>query len=186
MKLIRIDECVPVRWKNGLGTTREIWKQLDDAGEILIRISIAEMEGTQAFSVFPRMDRVILQLDGPQAVLTIDGAVHPLMPEKPFAFAGEQNVSCALAGPGKAQDLNLMCRRDAFVPHMRVVRLEPEQEITLGDEDQFTAAVALGPCSLHAASDVDLQAYDTVLVDTLGVMHCKSSGVFAVLTADAR
>ena len=73
-RLIRHADCPPVPWKNGAGTTRELWA-LRDAGGVLVRISIAEITGAQPFSEFPGTDRIIAQLDGPPMVLTIDGIV---------------------------------------------------------------------------------------------------------------
>ncbi|MEH7830273.1 HutD/Ves family protein [Gemmobacter denitrificans] len=117
MRIIRFADCPPAPWKNGAGSTRELWR-LEDADGMLARISVAEITGNQPFSSFPGIDRIILQLDGPAMVLSLAGKDHHIA--TPFAFPGEAQVSCHLSGSGVAHDLNLMVRRDRFVPRMEL------------------------------------------------------------------
>lgn len=148
--VIRFADCPPVPWKNGAGTTRELWARRDGAGAVLIRISIAEISGAQDFSAFPGIDRVIAQLDGPSMVLTIDGAPHPLAPLTPLPFAGEARVACTLDGPQTAHDLNLMCQRNAFRPAMARLTLPTGGPITHAGPGSVTALLALSDCRIDA------------------------------------
>lgn len=112
--IIRLADCPPQPWKNGLGSTREIavhpaTARIDD---FVWRVSIAEVDTSAPFSRFPGIDRQIVLLDGAGFTMTLDdGRVHSLTtPFVPFAFAGEAGVGVTLAG-GPTRDFNLMVRR---------------------------------------------------------------------------
>lgn len=112
--IIRLADCPPQPWKNGLGRTREIAVEPPGAGmdDFLWRVSVAEVDSAAPFSAFPGIDRVIALLDGAGFTMTLDGArAHALTtPCAPFAFPGEARVTVALAG-GPTRDFNLMLRR---------------------------------------------------------------------------
>ncbi len=160
MRVIRIADCPPVPWKNGAGATREVWKLADAAGEVLVRISIAEITGDQRFSVFPGIDRIILQLDGPPMFLTIDGTACALKPHHPKAFPGEAVVQCALQGQSPAHDLNIMCRRGLWQSKMKVIDLAQGDTFTATSE--VSVLLALSPSRL---SQHDLAPWDAVVLE---------------------
>ncbi len=111
--IIRLSDCPPQPWKNGLGRTRELAVQPSVAGgDFLWRVSVAEVDSAAPFSAFPGIDRQIVLLDGAGFTMTLDdGRVHALTtPFVPFAFPGEAKVAVALAG-GPTRDFNLMLRR---------------------------------------------------------------------------
>ena len=112
--IIRLSDCPPQPWKNGLGRTRELAVQPSAAGggDFLWRVSIAEVDRAVPFSSFPGIDRQIVLLDGAGFTMTLDDDhVHALTtPFVPFAFPGEAKVEVALAG-GPTRDFNLMLRR---------------------------------------------------------------------------
>lgn len=112
--IIRLQDCQPQPWKNGLGSTREIAVQPSSTGsdDILWRVSIAEVDSAAPFSCFPGIDRQIVLLDGNGFTMTLDdGRTHALTtPFAPFAFAGESRVAVALVD-GPTRDFNLMVRR---------------------------------------------------------------------------
>ena len=184
LQLIRIADCRPVPWKNGAGRTQEVWKHCHAAGEMLVRISIAEIDGDQAFSSFPGIDRIIMQLDGPDMVMNIDGERQELGIERPLPFAGEALVSCALNGTGKAHDLNLMCRRDAFKATMTLASVMAGGRITFGKSGTITALVALHRSDLRMPSDVTLDKWDAMVCDQQTEIDCISAARIAVLTAE--
>lgn len=184
LQLIRIADCCSVPWKNGAGRTQEVWKHCTAAGEVLVRISIAEIDGDQAFSSFPGIDRIIMQLDGPDMVLTIDGDHRQLGIERPLPFAGEAHVSCALNGAGKAHDLNLMCRRDAFKATMTLASVTAGGRTTLGKSGSTTALVALHQSDLRMPLNVTLDRWDAIVCDQQTEIDCISAARLAVLTAE--
>ncbi|KRE96596.1 histidine utilization protein HutD [Frateuria sp. Soil773] len=112
--IIRLHDCPPRPWKNGLGRTREIAVHPPAAGmdDFLWRVSIAEVGSAAPFSSFPGIDRTIALLDGEGFTMTLDdGRTHALTaPCEPFAFPGEAQVAVRLAG-GPTRDFNLMVRR---------------------------------------------------------------------------
>lgn len=114
MPIIRLADCPPRPWKNGLGRTRELAVHPPGAGmdDFLWRVSVAEVESAAPFSAFPGIDRVIALLDGDGFTMALDdGRAHALtMPCAPFAFPGEARVAVTLAG-GPSRDFNLMLRR---------------------------------------------------------------------------
>lgn len=184
-RLIRYDRLKPVPWKNGAGTTREIWKLLHAAGTPAIRISVAEISGDQAFSTFPGIDRIIMQLDGPAMDLVIDGTRHGLQPAVPLPFAGEAAVSCTLRTPGTAHDLNLMCDRSLFRGTMVVKNLQAGEAVALPSPAVLTAVLALAPCTLHAPEPASLGLYDVLLVETSEPPRAATPAKLAILTAQA-
>ncbi len=184
-RLIRFNSLVPVPWKNGAGTTCEIWKLAGADGAPAIRISVAEIQGDQAFSSFPGIDRVILQLDGPPMHLTINGQGQALQRGQPTPFAGEAAVACSLAGSGLAHDLNLMCQRQAYSGGMTVCHVPAGQQLPLPPNATLAAVLALAPCTLYAAEPLDLGVYDTVIVDSDEPLRAVSRAHVVVLTAVA-
>ncbi|MCA0270805.1 MAG: HutD family protein [Proteobacteria bacterium] len=179
--IVRFTDCPPVPWKNGAGTTRELWARRDAAGDALIRISVAEIRGKQGFSTFPGIDRVILQLDGPAMVLTIDGTPHRLQPLTPLAFAGEADVVCDADDTEPAHDLNLMCRRGSYVPAMERIATLPGQSQNVGST--VTAFLALIPCALVLPLAVKLQPLDLIVADGPVTLRTEGAGGFIRLSA---
>ncbi|MDZ5649980.1 HutD family protein [Nitrospirillum sp. BR 11828] len=101
-------------WKNGGGVTREVARQDDGTGDILWRVSIAEVREAGPFSHFPGIDRVLAVLDG-RLLLDFGGGTVPVLvtPETAaHAFPGDVPVSGTPDG-GAVTDLNLMVRRGA-------------------------------------------------------------------------
>lgn len=109
--------CIPaneyrrVRWKNGLGWTREIVR-VPDNDDWDWRLSIAEIERDAAFSSFPGIDRELVLLRGNGLHLRFeDGRTVDLMPPHGrHRFAGEDGVTGELVD-GTTHDFNLMWRR---------------------------------------------------------------------------
>lgn len=184
-QIVRIADCPPLPWKNGAGMTRELWALRDATGAPRVRISIAEIRGAQAFSRFPGTDRVILQLDGPPMVLTIDGTAHRLMPLAPLAFPGEAEVTCLTDGDGAAHDLNLMCRRGDFAAGMQLLETRPGALIETGAPDGITALLALAPTTLHLPVEVTLATHDLLVARGVLRVRTPRAAVFADLSAQA-
>jgi environmental stress-induced protein Ves len=111
--IIRLSDCPPQPWKNGLGRTRQIAVHPTDAGinDFVWRVSLAEVDSAAPFSAFPGIDRQIALLNGNGFTMTLDDDTHPLTtPFAPFPFAGEAKVMVTLAD-GPTRDFNLMVRR---------------------------------------------------------------------------
>ncbi|MEO8779551.1 MAG: HutD family protein [Rhodanobacter sp.] len=112
--IIRLADCPPRPWKNGLGRTHEIAVQPSAAGadDFRWRVSMAEVDRAVPFSRFPGVDRHIVLLDGAGFTMTLDDSHRHALTTRfaPFAFPGESKVDVALAA-GATRDFNLMVRR---------------------------------------------------------------------------
>ncbi len=111
MRVIRPSEYRVMPWKNGGGVTTEIFASPPSA-DFDWRVSIATVNGDGPFSVFIGYERHIMTLAGEGMKLDVEGRGRfDLEPFKPFAFAGDVQVSGSLLG-GPVLDFNLMVRRD--------------------------------------------------------------------------
>ena len=90
-RVIPANEYQRVRWKNGLGWTREI-ARFPDTGDLDWRLSIAEIDADAPFSAFPGVDRELVLLEGNGLRLRFDDGdvveLHP--PHERLRFAGER------------------------------------------------------------------------------------------------
>lgn len=110
MKILRQSEYLTQPWKNGGGTTFEIARSPDGAGEWDWRVSMALVENDGPFSFFPGVDRTILLVEGEMTLTSPEGS-HPLTANTPFHFRGETPIEGRLHSPA-ARDLNVMVRRE--------------------------------------------------------------------------
>lgn len=121
-----LEACPPTPWKNGGGTTRELW--IHPPGSSLdlgfqARISVAEVGSSGPFSPFPGVDRSLLLLQGqdfdidfgPRGVQTLTG---PLMP---ISFPGEWPAHGQLR-QGLCRDFNVMTARKWGQHRLAVLR----------------------------------------------------------------
>ena len=107
-------------WKNGGGTTTEIWIHPEGAGwdDFAWRVGIADIGRSGAFSSFPGIDRSIMLLECPEGSgmkLTIDGNESMLPRHRFVDFPGEAVTEGTLLG-APVRDFNVMSRR-ATVRH---------------------------------------------------------------------
>src|SRR5262245_35147508 len=129
MRILQRKDYVRMPWKNGGGTTEEILVHP------AFRLSLATVATSGPFSVFPGIDRVILQLSGKPMTL-VHGRVcragegeslgsHTLTPLVPYRFSGDWATDSRI--DGQAEDLNLMTRRGAATAHAESLRLQSGQ-----------------------------------------------------------
>jgi uncharacterized protein len=120
LRLLPAHEYRRERWRNGLGWTREIHRELPiveaDAtanDDWLWRLSIAEVEQDAAFSAFPGIDRELVLLHGNGLRLRFDDGETVVLdpPHGRHRFAGERPLRGEPID-GMTHDFNLMWRRD--------------------------------------------------------------------------
>ncbi len=182
-RLISFADCPPVAWKNGTGSTRELWRIDDAEGQMLARVSVASIAGAQAFSSFPGIDRIIMQLTGPPVLLHVDGRAQPLLPFTPFAFAGEATVDSTVTAP--AQDLNLMCRRSSFHPAMQVVEGQAGQDIGFPVTSAHRLVMALQPVAFAVPETLALASHDVVVLARGETIRVQAQGRLVLLDVQA-
>jgi uncharacterized protein len=134
-------------WKNGAGTTTEIFAHPAGQPDFDWRASIAAVAADGPFSSFAGYDRHIMLLsgDGMRLEFAGQGAVD-LRAHEPFSFSGEAVVSARLiAGP--VRDFNLIVRRGFGVGQLRMQSASESDEF--GSDASSLLIHALGGDSLY-------------------------------------
>jgi environmental stress-induced protein Ves len=155
-------------WKNGGGTTTEIWKAVSPAGEMLWRLSIADVASDGPFSEFPGIDRWIMVIEGKGMELAIEGQEVRRLNRlfEPFAFPGDRKTDCRLiAGP--IRDFNLMVARSFGSGALRVVELAPDASRVFA-ENIVALHVLRGTIELEAGTVHKLSEGDSWIAGSYG------------------
>lgn len=123
-RLLKPADYVRMPWKDGGGNTTQI--AVHPAQSTLDtfdwRVSFADVAADGPFSRFPGVDRVLVLLSGAGMLLSGDAhSVELRAPFEPYAFSGDEGISCALVD-GPVRDFNLMLRRERVSGHIVVVR----------------------------------------------------------------
>lgn len=113
IRLIPGNEYRRVRWKNGLGWTREILRWPEDREDWDWRISVAEVEQAGPFSAFEGCDRELVLLSGAGMRLHFETgeSIELSPPHGRHRFSGELALQAELVA-GPTQDFNLIWRRE--------------------------------------------------------------------------
>jgi environmental stress-induced protein Ves len=184
-RVLRPSDYQRMPWKNGGGTTTEIWKALSPDGEMLWRLSIADVARDGPFSAFPSVDRFIMVIEGKGMELTVDGRLQRLDDSfEPFAFSGDAATDCRLiAGP--VRDFNLMVARDYGSGALRVRRLAADE--TAPFAENFAALHVLrGEVDLESGNVRTLAAGDSWIAGTFGgaTARALAPAILAVIVID--
>jgi environmental stress-induced protein Ves len=142
-------------WKNGLGTTTELWR-LERDGKLLVRISQASVVQDGPFSLFPGIERNLTVISGPGFRLTGGGIDLRCGLLQPVAFPGDVAVIATETNGQPSDDFNLMTAQGLPLPKVTLARNE-----TLGAGGTL-ALFALEACT---ANSRDLNPNDLVLTD---------------------
>jgi environmental stress-induced protein Ves len=165
-RILRTNDYQRMPWKNGGGTTTEIWKQTAPSGETLWRLSIADVASEGPFSEFPGIDRWIMVIEGAGMQLTIDGLGTKRLdrPFEPLFFPGDAKTDCKLID-GPIRDFNFMIARSFGQGTLQVSRLAAGMAAPLAEN---TAAIhVLAGSAEIAINDIrPLAAGDTWIAST--------------------
>lgn len=142
----RVSEVVPTPWKNGGGLTRELlaWP---DPHDWRVRVSVAVIDASGPFSVFPGIDRWFAVLDGDGVVLAMDGGRRERLDAgaaESLQFRGDEAVQCELLGKSTT-DFNLMVRRGGIAVRVTPFARAPRLQTRAGSVGCFAA----GRTTLH-------------------------------------
>lgn len=143
-------------WKNGRGTTTELWR-LERDGQLLVRLSRAAVVEDGPFSLFPGIERNLTVLSGPGFRLTGGGLDFRCEPLVPVAFPGDVTLHATETAGMQSDDFNVMTDRSL-----------PKPEVIVAQNDRLAAGgklalYALGPCQ---ANGIILARDDLLLADT--------------------
>ncbi|HUR43432.1 MAG TPA: HutD family protein [Aestuariivirga sp.] len=111
-------------WKNGGGTTTELYVEPGPEAAFLWRVSIAEVATDGPFSTFAGYDRHIMAIEGSGMVLD-GGPKGPISVNPKFVprrFSGDWLITSHLIS-GPVRDFNLMARRDMIESHLECIEV---------------------------------------------------------------
>jgi environmental stress-induced protein Ves len=153
--IVRPEDWIAMPWKNGRGTTHQIWK---DADPFTIRFSVAEVSADGPFSQFEGIDRVIALLEGKGFELRGPMTRRCTDVGGPFAFRGEDRYDCHLLD-GPVRDFNLMTARARW--HADVHRTSSAELRANDFAFALTDGVRVGTSALgrHDLCRVDVPAH---------------------------
>ncbi len=152
-------------WKNGLGTTTELWR-LERDGQLLVRLSRAAVVEDGPFSLFPGIERNLTVLSGPGFRLSGGGRDFRCDPLVPIAFPGDVAVMAAETQDQQSDDFNVMTAQHLPVPEVRIARNE-----ALPAKGRL-ALYALGPTLVN---DLAMAQGDLILTDGAATLSGEAS-----------
>ena len=171
-------------WKNGGGTTTEIWKALSPSGEMLWRLSIADVASDGPFSAFPGIDRSIMVIEGKGMELSIAGRGTQRLDRlfEPFAFSGDAKTDCKLIS-GPIRDFNLMVARSYGSSALKVLQLAAAEIAPLA-ENIAAIHVLRGGIELQSGAVQNLSAGDSWIAGSYGraTARALAPSVLAAIT----
>ena len=129
-------------WKNGRGTTTELWR-LERDGQFLVRLSRAAVVEDGPFSLFPGIERNLTVLSGPGFRLTGGGLDFRCEPLVPVAFPGDVPLLATETDGRQSDDFNVMTARALPKPWVLPVQ---NDSLAAGG---LLALYALGPCLVN-------------------------------------
>lgn len=130
-------------WKNGRGTTTELWR-LERDGQLLVRLSRAAVVEDGPFSLFPGIERNLTVLSGPGFRLIGPGLDIRCDPLVPVAFPGDVGLKATETNGQQSDDFNVMTARALPKPQVMVAQ---NDDLPAGGT---LALYALGPCLVNA------------------------------------
>jgi uncharacterized protein len=172
-------------WKNSGGTTTEIWKAASPAGEMLWRLSIADVASDGPFSEFPGIDRWIMAVSGKGMELTIAGlgAKRLDCPFEPLFFPGDAKTDCRLID-GPIRDFNFMIARSFGKGTLQVLPLTGGMAAPLG-ENTAAVHVLVGSVAIETNDIQELAASDTWIAEQPGKVKVTGEASLAIISIDA-
>jgi environmental stress-induced protein Ves len=129
-------------WKNGRGTTTELWR-LERDGQLIVRLSRAAVVEDGPFSVFPGIARNLTVLSGPGFRLSGGGLDFRCDPLVPVAFPGDAALTASETQGSQSDDFNVMTDRALPRPEVRVTR---NASLSAGG---VLALYVLGDCTVN-------------------------------------
>lgn len=161
-RILRASDYQRMPWKNGGGTTTEIFKSTGADGQVHWRLSIADVASDGPFSEFPGIDRWIMMVEGKGMELSISGLGTKRIekPFEPLAFSGDAKTDCKLID-GPIRDFNLMVARNHAQGDLQVVTLSAGETRTFERE---VAALHVLDGSVERAGDI-LSVGDTLIAE---------------------
>ncbi|WP_102958027.1 HutD/Ves family protein [Mangrovicella endophytica] len=163
-------------WANGQGTTTELLRRETADGQLLLRLSIADVIAPGPFSRLPGIDRQLTLIEGEGFDLLVDGVVVPVRPFESVSFSGDVAVE-AIDLRGASRDFNVMTRRGAASSVVAV---------HLGGTTLQTADIscAYAVAGAFAAGERTLESGGMVMIEGQPGKALKVTGKGVLITID--
>ena len=183
-RILRSSDYQRMPWKNGGGTTTEIWKAASPAGEMLWRLSIADVASDGPFSEFPGIDRWIMVISGKGMELRIDGLGTKRLdrPFEPLFFPGDAKTDCRLID-GSIRDFNFMVARSFGKGTLQVLRLTAGMAAPLGENTAAVHALS-GVVEIETNDIQELTANDTWIAEQPGKVRITGEASLAIISIE--
>jgi hypothetical protein len=180
-RIFRSGDYQRMPWKNGGGTTTEIWKHAAPTGEMLWRLSIADVASDGPFSEFPGIDRWIMVISGKGMELKIAGmgAKRLDRPFEPLFFPGDAKTDCTLID-GPTRDFNFMIARNFGKGTLQVSRPTAGMAAPLG-ENTAAVHVLAGSAEIETSDIQPLAAGDTWIAEQPGKVKVTGETMLAIV-----
>lgn len=118
-------------WKNGKGTTRQIAIYPENSSveknDFFWRLSQAEVQNSNSFSLFPECERQLTVLSG--AGLLLNNL--PLTPEQVHIFSGEQIIECELIDNQPVIDLGIIYKKNLVQAQFKILEIKDSVKLEL-------------------------------------------------------
>lgn len=153
MRILTEKDFIVMPWKNGQGTTTELFRIGSD-----LRISQAQVAGSCSFSLFPDCDRVLMQLSGNPMTLTHEGGTKKTLKLfEPYGFDGAVSTECAL--DGKASDFNVFFKKGIYTASLNYFLMESGQKFSVSQTKNAFVYILSGNVQVGAFR---LQAHEAL------------------------
>ncbi len=167
--IVRVDQHAVVPWRNGGGTSLELFRDGGPA-DFRWRITIVTMEVDSQFSVFPGYERWQMLLSG--AGMGLHGVGRADSAGQVLQFPGELAPGCSLID-GPVTEFNLFVRRGEGWGDVSLVDITDEADVV---------AVAVVALSEGMSFDGESVArYETVVADDDAVIRVTGRGTAVVV-----
>lgn len=175
VQILGPDDFRAMPWRNGRGMTIEMAREDDAAGNMLWRISVADVVEAGQFSLFPGVDRILTLIEGPGFDLDFSG--HGRVQVEllnPVVFSGDWTTRAeAVLGPSR--DLNVMTTRGRASAAVKI-RRTAMADLPLADRSLFFC-LAGAPVLAIGGEDYRLAAGQLARTVDLDAIAIREPGV---------
>lgn len=179
MRILRAANYRRMAWKNGGGETTEIAVSPQGAGleDFDWRVSMARVERSGPFSLFPGVDRTLSVLEGEGILLSIADRQPARLTgvSAPYSFPADVAANAELVA-GPITDLNVMTRRGRYEHRVILHEIEEVKDLSLTGTQALLFCPSLDLRVKADAFDERLGRFDAVTLEhphtTLRIMGC--------------
>jgi environmental stress-induced protein Ves len=168
MRILRAANYRRMKWKNGGGETVEIAVFPENAAldDFDWRVSMARVDGSGPFSLFPGVDRTLSVLEGEGILLSVAGRQPASLTglSAPYSFPADVAANADLTA-GPITDLNVMTRRGRYRHRVIVHEVEEAKESSVIGTQALLFCLSFDLRVRADAFDARLNRFDAVLLE---------------------